>query len=38
MMFCANCGEEMKLWHVDIYECEECGNMIDFEGWGIDEE
>lgn len=30
-IFCPSCGEEMKIWHNDIYECEECGNMIDAE-------
>nr|MDH3075652.1 hypothetical protein [Bacillus velezensis]MDH3107158.1 hypothetical protein [Bacillus velezensis]MDH3135644.1 hypothetical protein [Bacillus velezensis] len=26
---CPSCGEsELELWHMDIYECQECGNMI----------
>ena len=29
--FCPACGEEMKEWHNGIYECDECGNMIDLE-------
>ncbi len=26
---CPTCGEsELELWHMDIYECPECGTMI----------
>jgi transposase len=32
---CPFCGEEMKHWNQGIYECEECGTMID--GDWIDE-
>ena len=28
-VFCPNCGDEMREWQGSIYECEECGNMID---------
>ncbi|WP_276310386.1 hypothetical protein [Bacillus sp. TYF-LIM-B05] len=28
-IFCAACGEEMKHWNQEIYECKECGTMID---------
>jgi ribosomal protein L37AE/L43A len=28
-IFCPSCGEEMEHWNQGIYECEECGTMID---------
>ncbi len=31
MIFCPNCGGEMTFWNMGIYECGECGNMIDIE-------
>jgi DNA-directed RNA polymerase subunit N (RpoN/RPB10) len=30
-ILCLACGEEMNEWHNEIYECNECGNMIDSE-------
>ncbi|ERH59253.1 hypothetical protein O205_01190 [Bacillus amyloliquefaciens EGD-AQ14] len=28
-ILCPSCGEsELELWHMDIYECPECGTMI----------
>ncbi|WP_303752813.1 hypothetical protein [Bacillus velezensis] len=28
-IICPTCGEsELELWHMDIYECPECGAMI----------
>jgi ribosomal protein L37AE/L43A len=32
---CPDCGEDMQLWHMGIYECKDCDVMIDsdiFEG------
>ncbi|MFP3683927.1 hypothetical protein SB847_09240 [Bacillus sp. SIMBA_026] len=32
-IICPSCGEsELELWHMDIYECPECGNdqIIDY--------
>lgn len=29
--FCPACGEEMKQWQGSIYECNDCGNMIDMD-------
>ncbi|WP_194287443.1 hypothetical protein [Gracilibacillus oryzae] len=26
---CPLCGEEMKHWNQGIYECPDCGNMMD---------
>jgi len=28
-IFCPSCGEEMVHWNQGIYECKECGSMID---------
>ncbi|MEK5069793.1 hypothetical protein [Sporosarcina sp. FSL K6-1508] len=28
-ILCPSCGEEMKHWNQGIYECKECGTMID---------
>ncbi|WP_268324254.1 hypothetical protein [Bacillus haynesii] len=28
-LFCPACGEEVKHWNQGIYECKECGTMID---------
>lgn len=28
---CPFCGGNMKEWHMGIYECEDCENMIDIE-------
>lgn len=27
--FCEICGGEMKEWNMNIYECDDCGNMVD---------
>lgn len=27
--FCPSCGEAMKHWNQGIYECKDCGTMID---------
>ncbi len=29
VLFCPSCGEEMVSWYDSIYECEECGAMVD---------
>lgn len=28
-VFCPSCGEEMEYWNQGIYECKDCGTMID---------
>lgn len=28
-MFCPACGGDMKHWNQGIYECKDCGNMMD---------
>ena len=38
IIFCPSCGEEMNSWQGDIYECENCGNMIDVEVFEDEEE
>lgn len=30
-IYCPICGEEMEQWHGDIFECIDCGIMIDIE-------
>lgn len=31
LVFCPACGELMSSWQGDIYECEDCGNMVDID-------
>ncbi|ACI91089.1 gp34.61 [Bacillus phage SPO1] len=37
-IICPACGEsELELWHMGIYECPKCGNMIPREVWEDEE-
>lgn len=37
-IICPSCSEsELELWHMDIYECPECGGMIPSEVLGAAE-
>lgn len=37
MITCPACGDEMTMWHMGIYECGDCGNMIDVESLECEE-